>query len=203
MHRTSHTGASLQGQWFPPHFPPWKSHHSITGWSNSTIALMWLNEVYLPETRPKGSKWRLLILDEHSTHVTTEFMYIAFKNHVRLLYSPPHTSHKTQPLDWCVFSAVKEYFRQETKPLAVFTPSTPANKRRFLQAYVKASGQGMRVRNIISGFRKTGIWTYNPAAILEDPEAILNDGTRPATPPDGSQPIQKSPPTATRTPKGS
>ena len=30
----------------------WKYHYSLTGWSNATIALKWLKEVYLPETRP-------------------------------------------------------------------------------------------------------------------------------------------------------
>ena len=52
------TGASLQGQWFPPgeelqrEFHGWKFGYSLTGWSNSQIAVKWLREVFLPETQP-------------------------------------------------------------------------------------------------------------------------------------------------------
>lgn len=69
------TGASLQGQWFTPDFklddvfPGWKYDHMPIGWINNTIAIKWLREIYLPETKPKNpAEWRLLILDEHSTH---------------------------------------------------------------------------------------------------------------------------------------
>jgi hypothetical protein len=63
------TGASLQGQHFPSNFsmeaelPDWKYDYSLTGWSNSEIALKWLKEVYLIETKPKRpGTWRLLII---------------------------------------------------------------------------------------------------------------------------------------------
>jgi hypothetical protein len=86
-------------------FPGWQYDYSLTGWSNGDIALKWLQQIYLPETKPTNpSEWRLLVLDEHSSHVTTRFMYLAWINRVQLLYLPAHTSHKTQPLDRSVFS---------------------------------------------------------------------------------------------------
>jgi 4-hydroxybenzoate polyprenyltransferase len=39
--------------------------------------------------------------------------------------------------------------------------------------YKEASERGMRARNVISGFRKTGIWPICRARILDDPEAIM------------------------------
>jgi hypothetical protein len=183
------TGASLQGQWFPPaeelqhQYPGWKFDHSITGWSNSQIAVKWFKEVYLPETQPiSHQEWRLLVIDEHSSHVSTEFQYLAFRHNVQLLYLPPHTSHKTQPLDRSVFSPLKNYFRQATKALATFTATAPVNKQRFLACYQKASARGVCPRNLISGFRNTGIWPLNPGKILNDPEAIVEDNSLPAVP---------------------
>jgi 4-hydroxybenzoate polyprenyltransferase len=92
------TGASLQGQWFPPgfrletEFPDWRYDFSPTGWSNADIALKWLKEVYLVETKPKStSEWRLLILDEHSSHISVKFMLLAYRHKVQPLYLPAHT----------------------------------------------------------------------------------------------------------------
>ncbi|RYP80769.1 hypothetical protein DL770_006089 [Monosporascus sp. CRB-9-2] len=69
------TGFNLQGQWFPRCFPEWKYTTSKSGWSNAEIALEWLRKAYLPETKPSNpSDWRLLILDQHVAHITTEFM---------------------------------------------------------------------------------------------------------------------------------
>ena len=135
------TGASLQGQWFPPgfrleaEFPDWRYDFSPTGWSNAEIALKWLREVYLVEAKPRSpSEWRLLVLDEHSSHISVKFMLLAHRNKVQLLYLPAHTSHKTQPLDRSVFSALKTYFRQNAKALAGFTASAAINKQRFSSA---------------------------------------------------------------------
>lgn len=180
------TGASLQGQWYPDYFRQqpvirhWKYDYSPTGFSNERIALKWLNEIYLPETRPENpAQWRLLILDEASSHITEKFMLTAFLNKVHLLYLPPHTSHKTQPLDRSVFSPLKTYFRQETAPLAGCRTTTPLNKQRWLLAYRDASIKGCTARNIRSGFKKTGIWPFDPAQILEDREALVGDSPPP------------------------
>jgi 4-hydroxybenzoate polyprenyltransferase len=180
------TGASLQGQWFPPgfrleaEFPDWRYDFSSTGWSNAEIALKWLKEVYLVETKPKSpSEWRLLILDDHSSHISVKFMFLAHRHKVQLLYLPAHTSHKTQPLDRSVFSALKNYFRQNAKALAGFTASAAINKQRFLYCYKDASARGMAPRNIISGFRATGIWPYDPSKVQDDPEAVIEDGASP------------------------
>ena len=182
------TGASLQGQWFPTKaeleadFPAWKYDYSPTGWSNGQIALKWLKEVYLPQTKPEGDEWRLLVLDAHSSHTTSAFMATAWLNKVQLIYLPAHTSHKTQPLDRSVFSALKNYFRQATKALASFTASAAVNKRRFLCCYREASNLGMAARNVISGFRNTGVWPLDPSKVLEDPEAVLESQALPARP---------------------
>lgn len=189
------TGASLQGQWFSQNFekekelPGWKYDYSTTGWSNATIALKWLKEIYLPETLPENrGEWRLLVLDEHSSHTTDEFLRLAYLHKVQLLFLPPHTSHKTQPLDRSVFAAVKQYFREGAALLADFSGSAPVNKQRFLRNYRDASARGVRSANLRSGFRQTGIWPINRNQILQDPEAVIEPEARPSTPPRDPEP---------------
>lgn len=191
------TGASLQGQWFPHNFrfeeelPSWRYKYSATGWSNNEIAIDWFKHVYLLETKPaNASDWRLLILDEHSTHITKEIMVMAHRNRVQLLYLPAHTTHKTQPLDRSVFSALKNYFRQNTRVFGTAVASAPVNKQRFLYCYRDAARRGMSARNIISGFRETGIWPYDASKILNDPEAIVEERRPPEQP---STPTKRQP----------
>ena len=143
----------------------------------------------MPKTNPpRASDWRILVLDEHASHTIEDFMFTTYKNKVQLVFLPPHTSHKTQPLDRSVFGPLKTYFRQTTKALGAHTASAAVNKRRFLYAYLDSSKAGMTSRNIMSGFKKTGIWPFNPKAVLDNPEAIVEDEALPATPPRASTP---------------
>jgi 4-hydroxybenzoate polyprenyltransferase len=192
------TGASLQGQWFSQNFekekelPGWKYDYSTTGWSNATIALKWLKEIYLPETQPKNrGEWRLLVLDEHSSHTTDEFLRMAYLHKVQLLFLPPHTSHKTQPLDRSVFAAVKQYFRDAAGDLADYSASAPVNKQRFAVLYREAARKGVCAANLRSGFRQCGIWPINRERILQDPEAVIEPEfaiPTPSTPPRQADP---------------
>lgn len=106
-------------------------------------------------------------------------MLAAFRNRIEPLFLPAHSSHKSHPLDRSVFGPLKDYFRQRTATLAHHRASAPANKQRFLLCYREASRQGCRARNVLSGFKKTGIWPMDPSKILEDREAVIGDNPPP------------------------
>ena len=183
------TGANLQGQWFPAHFPDWAYDCSKSGWSNAKIALKWLEEVFLPQTKPEiGSLWRILILDGSASHTDEKFMYSAWKNNVFLLYLPAHsshTSHITQPLDVGVFGPLKDQYRQQLAGLVDFTITAPRQKQRFLRAYKTASEVAFSSNNIRAGFRASGIYPTNVDRALgtivkpRDPEQVPQTPKRP------------------------
>ncbi|KAM5528947.1 transposase [Fusarium oxysporum f. sp. phaseoli] len=104
-------GENLQGQWFPSVFPDWKYTTSSSGWSNADIFLKWFMEVFIPETTPSDpSQWRLLVMDQHKSHITAELMKKAWLNKIWLSWLPSHSSHITQPLDVAVFGPLKRGF---------------------------------------------------------------------------------------------
>ncbi len=70
---------------------------SNNGWSNDEIGLEWLKH-FNKHTRPVGA-YRLLILDEHGSHATFAFTNYARENKIVLVYLPPYTTHRLQPLD--------------------------------------------------------------------------------------------------------
>ena len=67
-------GKELQQQWFVDEFKmiaDWYYITSDNGWTDNHIAVEWLKEVYLPQTRPEDeSDARLIILDGHGSHVS-------------------------------------------------------------------------------------------------------------------------------------
>ena len=100
----------------------------------------------------------LLILDNHSTHVTLEAVEFARENHIDILTLPSHTSHKMQPLDVGFFSPLKAKFNEAMiswqnqnryrKPQELDIPLI------LRPAYENAA----KPETAINSFRATGIW---------------------------------------------
>jgi 4-hydroxybenzoate polyprenyltransferase len=148
-------GKSVQQQWFKTtlkEFKGWEFTATENGWTTDDTALEWLKKVFIPQTQPHDpSEPRLLVLDGHGSHETTEFMWECYSNNIQLLFLPPHTSHVLQPLDLAVFSLLKTLYRKQVGFLSLKTNATPVGKRNFLRCYYKARLDGLIARNIKSG----------------------------------------------------
>jgi len=166
-------GKSVQQQWFPDEISflqDWHFWASEKGWTNDSIALKWLLEVFIPQTRPSTPQGkRLLIIDGHGSHETDDFLYNCFKHDIYLIFLPPHASHVLQPLDVAVFSSIKTAYRTQLSRLSDITDSAPVNKITFLRCYHYARSVGFLRRNIISGWRATGLWPVAMAKPLLNP----------------------------------
>ncbi|KAJ3454646.1 hypothetical protein MRS44_013246 [Fusarium solani] len=141
-------GKELQQQWFIDEFKKIADWYYITsenGWTDNHIAVEWLKEVYLPQTRPEyESDARIIILDGHGSHVS--------------------------PLDNGVFNASIAAYRKELQKLASLTDSAPVDNVNFIKAYAKAREVGMTKKNILSGWRVTGNWPISRRKALIHPE---------------------------------
>ena len=69
----------------------------------------WLNH-FLYFSHPSKENPILLILDNHKSHLTIDFIDKAKENEVHLLTKPPHTSHKLQPPDISVYGQFKRQY---------------------------------------------------------------------------------------------
>ena len=52
----------------------------------------------------------VLILDNHSSHITLETIELAIDHGLSLVMLPPHCNHKLQPLDVGVLGAFKRFY---------------------------------------------------------------------------------------------
>ncbi|KAF4485948.1 hypothetical protein CGGC5_v005867 [Colletotrichum fructicola Nara gc5] len=178
-------GKSVQQQWFPLDLTPyesWKFTATENGWTSDSTAVKWLTEVFIPSTQPGDpSEVRLLILDGHGSHETTAFMYTCFRNKIHLLFLPAHTSHVLQPLDQSVFGPLKAAYKKELGLLAEWDAGTVVGKRNFVICYGKARKAALTSKNIISGWKWTGLWPVSMARPLMSPLLLENTST-PAKP---------------------
>ena len=148
-------GKTVQQQWFPTSLELYKYWHftaTENGWTSDATALEWLEKVFIPFIAPQDPQEpRLLILDGHGSHETTNFMWLCFQHKIHLLFLPPHSSHVLQPLDLSIFSPLKSAYRKELSNLSLLTDSTPIGKRNFLYCYKKAREKSLVPWNIKAG----------------------------------------------------
>jgi cell fate (sporulation/competence/biofilm development) regulator YlbF (YheA/YmcA/DUF963 family) len=112
------------------------------GWTSDDTAIEWLSKVFIPSTAPQDPQEpRLLVLDSHRSHETTEFIYKYFEHNLHLL-------HVLQPLDLSIFSPLKGAYQKELSYLSLLTDSTPIRKRNFLLCYQKAHKKSLTEQNI-------------------------------------------------------
>lgn len=73
---------------------------SESGWITKNLFYEWF-KVFVNHTAV--SKPALLIMDNHSCHVSIDVIEMAKENQIILLLLPPHTTHCLQPLDTVTF----------------------------------------------------------------------------------------------------
>lgn len=147
---------------------------SDNGWADRDIALDWLKHFNLytkPQTR---GKYRLLILDGHTSHVSLPFIEYCEQQHIIPLYLPPHSTHILQPLYVGIFSPVAEAYKTRIQQHSVFGAETTTNEQ-FLMFFQLARQEVISLRNIASAWRAAGLKPFNPPLILQK--------YRPKTPP--------------------
>lgn len=179
-------GKTVQQQWFPTelaNFKGWQFTATDNGWTTNNTALEWLKKVFIPQTVPQDPlEARLLILDGHGSHESTEFMWECFQNNIYLLFLPAHTSHVLQPLDLSVFGPLKHAYRKQLGFLILLTDSTPLGKRNFLACYYKARTSSLTAINIKAGWQASGLWPVRMSKPLMNRLLLENSNQSKGTP---------------------
>ena len=164
-------GAFIKYHWFPENIEEYKDWHvavSENGWTSDEIGLQWLKNIFIPLTKPAEPQLRSLILDPHESYTTIDFMWECYKNDIRVLYLPEHSSHLLQPLDLTIFPALKAY-RKKIKQLVKITDDSALSKARFLKFYSKIRKQVMKPETIREGWELSGMWPISMAKPLHNP----------------------------------
>lgn len=142
---------------------------SSTGWMTAEHFLKVLQHIK-EQTNCTRERPYLLLLDNHSSHVTLEAVCFAKDRGIVLSTFPPHCSHRLQPLDIGVFGPFKAALRVAFNDLTRTLSSTNTGIRveHIASLVGKAYLNSFTPKNIVSSFSKPGIWPVNRLAFSDE-----------------------------------
>ncbi|KFY32618.1 hypothetical protein V493_00029 [Pseudogymnoascus sp. VKM F-4281 (FW-2241)] len=139
---------------------------SETGYSNSELALRWLQH-FIEHTAPHDAgNPKLLLLDSHVSHTSNEFIILAAEHYIILWAFPPHLTHVLQPLDVGIFQPYKYWHRQAVLR-AIREMDITYNLLLFMRDLPQMREQTFKESTIQSAFQKAGIWPISCNIALE------------------------------------
>ena len=133
----------------------------------------------------------LLLLDGHSSHFELSSIEMAVENQVSILCLPPHTTHESQPMDSSVFGPLKKNWTAICHDFQLQNPRAVITKYNFSKLFAQAWLKFLSAQNLISGFKKCGIYPFDCTAI----EIIDDNYTSPIQPSNHTENISDDCPT--------
>jgi hypothetical protein len=148
---------------------------TATAFTNQEITREWLKRCFLSYTKV-NSQWRMLILDGHKSHISTDFFDLCLANNLFPLFLPPHATHLLQPLDLVNFGVIKQRFHTLLYNRTL-EGNLSVNFSVFFALYFQSREEGLSQRNCQAAFREAGLIPLNRGKCLQN--LVL----RPRTPP--------------------
>ncbi|KAF2886539.1 hypothetical protein ILUMI_19634 [Ignelater luminosus] len=118
---------------------------------------------FIKHVKPSNEHRVLLVLDNHSSHLHVETLNLAKENGIVMLSFPPHFSHKSQPLDVSVFGPFKKYCASSQDIWLRNNPGKTITIYDIPKIVADSLPLAQTSRNIMNGFQKTGIFSFNPS----------------------------------------
>ena len=165
---------------------------SDSGWMDQDLFSKWFTSHFLKHAVP--GRPLLLLLDGHSSHYTLELIQTASEKDVIIFCLPPHATADSQPLDTSVFGPLKSYWSQACLEYMFSNPGHVVTKFQFSSLFRQAWSKGMSIDNLYAGFKKTGVYPFNPEAILKNcSESMATGDDSPGDDPPEDEPASSIP----------
>ena len=111
-------------------------------------------------------KPNLLLMDSHYVHVFNYcFMQMMYCRDIKVFVLEPHTSHWGQPLDKNPFLAFKDAYNEGMQKFNRRVGGRGIQKSEFFSVLNLTWEKSITTKNIKAGYKRTGIWSVNRAAI--------------------------------------
>ena len=143
---------------------------STKGWIDQQLFQDWFTHhflYYAPSARPL-----LLLLDGHSSHYCPDTIRFAAQQQVIIFALPPNTTHLSQPLDKGCFGPLKVAWKKACHEYCVTNAGKVVTRYTFSRLLNTAWMNSMTIKNIMAGFKVTGIYPLNRDAVLDKIQPI-------------------------------
>ncbi|XP_063542660.1 tigger transposable element-derived protein 1-like [Cydia strobilella] len=135
------------------------------GWIDTETFYNYMSKIMIPSLGHERPV--LIIYDGHTTHLDERVIKLAVENDITILKLPAHTSHLLQPLDLAVFKSFKNAWDMKLVDWQRQNVGKKIQKQQFADLFADAWHQ-MTPKVIQSGFKKGGIYPFNPTVIPKE-----------------------------------
>lgn len=132
-----------------------------SGWMCKPEFVQFLDH-FIEFTNASESNPQILLIDNHSSHLSIEAIDKAAEKSITLLSFPPHCSHKLQPLDVSVYGPVKAYYKSICTTWQKNNVGKILEIRHIPSLVRQTLDLALTPSNVKAGFVATGICPYNP-----------------------------------------
>ncbi|MEW8340326.1 MAG: hypothetical protein AB2708_10805 [Candidatus Thiodiazotropha taylori] len=142
-------------------------------WMEDALGEIWFREHFLKHCGP--DRPQLILLDSHSSHETLGLIEACISNDIALLTFPPHTTQWLCPLDKTVFGPLSRAYSRICSEFMASSPNNMVTKWEWPRLFKLAHDEAFTSSNIVSGFKKCGIFPLSR-------EALPGSATAPSLP---------------------
>jgi hypothetical protein len=133
---------------------------SDSGYMNSGLFFEWLQH-FIKMVKATKEAPVLLILDNHSSHLSLASIELARESGVVLLSLAPHTSHRLQSLDTGFFGPLKKAYAAACDNWQVTHPGRAITQFQVAQIFGAAYSRVASIEKAKNAFESCGIWPFN------------------------------------------
>ena len=129
---------------------------------------------FVKHIRPAVDHKVVLVMDNHESHESLASREYAKKNSIFIVTLPPHTSHRTQPLDRAVFGPMKTYMNSACDAWCLSNPGRAISIYNMADLIREAWLKASTPNNIISGFKVSEVWPFDKHAFDDLPSSVTD-----------------------------
>lgn len=143
----------------------WGIGCSDTGWMKNENFYEYIGNVLHKYLVAKNTKFPvILFVDGHKTHLTLQTSELCSKLKIILVALYPNATRIMQPADVAAFKPLKVNWNQAVLKFRRENPNSVVTKENFASVLKTAISQ-LKSNSIVSGFKATGLFPWNPEAI--------------------------------------
>jgi hypothetical protein len=151
---------------------------SETGYTSDELALIYLQHFIQHTGVTPGGPFILLLMDNHSSHRTPEFILLADEYNIILFSFPAHMSHCMQPLDVGCFQTEKHWHAKAIE-YALDNLDFDYTIASFLRDLPEIRAKTFQKLTIRDAFRHAGMWPPSFKMVEEKMAKYVKSSTIP------------------------
>ena len=139
---------------------------SKSNFINDEITFAWLKHYIEYSNANPETDWKLLLMNNHDSHLTSEFLILTNNNHIRSFPFIFHLTHCMQFLDVGIFQSYKRW-HQKTLQKTISEFFVKYSISRFLKDFIKIRNNIFKNFIIRHVFENSGMWSINVSKCIE------------------------------------